>query len=127
MFSTVSFVLTLYFREEIFHLFSHDGEALLLALPVLVIAAVVSYPEAFALIFAGMLQGSGRVLSVGGYTFVSMILRLSATAFFLYVLDLGLLGAWYALLLDQSFRAVCSYILVRRMDVHASVLEHNEF
>lgn len=127
VFSTVSFVLTLYFREEIFRLFSHDGEALLLALPVLVIAAVVSYPEAFALIFAGMLQGSGRVLSVGGYTFVSMILRLSATAFFLYVLDLGLLGAWYALLLDQSFRAVCSYILVRRMDVHASVLEHNEF
>ncbi|XOQ51854.1 MAG: hypothetical protein ACFWT7_00520 [Succiniclasticum sp.] len=126
IFSTISFVLTLCFREEIFRLFSRDGDALLLALPVLVLAAVVSYPEAFALAFAGILQGSGRVISVGRYTFVSMILRLTATAFFLYVLNLGLPGAWYALLLDQGFRAACSYFLVRHMNVCAAIREQND-
>ncbi|MBP3690810.1 MAG: hypothetical protein J6I74_05745, partial [Schwartzia sp.] len=41
------------------------------------------------------------------------------TAFFLYSADMGLLGAWIALFLDQSIRAACATLLVRRMQQDA--------
>ena len=37
------------------------------------------------------------------------------TAFFLYGLGLGLMGCWWALLLDQCIRASCATFLVRRL------------
>ena len=40
------------------------------------------------------------------------------TAFFLYVMDLGLLGTWLAIVLDQCIRAGCASLLLYRMKPH---------
>ena len=92
------------------------GAAILLAM---FVVAIVSYPEAQGLVCAGILRGSGKTAVVALYSFVSIaVLRPLLTAFFLYVMGLGLPGAWLALLLDQSIRAGCATFLVRRMQPH---------
>ena len=115
-FSVLSFLLTFFLREEIFALYSHEAETLALGGLIMVFVAAVSFPEAHALVCAGVLRGSGRTTQVALYSFVSVtILRPILTAFFLYELDMGLVGAWLSLAIDQSLRAVCAHLLLRRL------------
>jgi putative MATE family efflux protein len=116
LFSLVSFALTFVLREEIFGLYSHEAELLPLGSLVMIFVAAVSFPEAHALVCAGVLRGSGRTSQVAAYSFVSIaFLRPLITAFFLQVLDLGLAGAWLALAIDQSLRASCASFLLWRL------------
>ena len=116
IFSLGSFLLTFLFREEIFSLYSGDGGAMELGSVILIFVAAVSFPEAHAMIAAGVLRGSGKALQVAAYSFVSItLLRPLVTAFFLYVLEMGLVGAWLALAIDQSIRAACAHFLLRRL------------
>ena len=106
----------LIFSDEIFSFYSKDPSLLAMSGTVMVIIAIVSFPEALAIWGAGVLRGSGRTAQVAAYSFVSItFLRPLVTAFFLYVLDMGLLGTWCALLLDQVIRAACATFLVARL------------
>ena len=116
IFSTISFLLTFIFRNEILSLYSNDAEILALGGVVMVIVAAVSFPEAHAMICAGVLRGNGKTNQVAIYSFVSItILRPIITAIFLYVLQLGLVGAWLALAIDQSLRAMISWNLLKNI------------
>ena len=116
LFSTLSFALTYALREEIFWIYTDDAAALPMGLMVLAFVAVVSFPEAHALVCAGILRGTGRTRDVAAYSFVSVtFLRPVVTALFLYTLDFGLMGVWLALAFDQSLRAGCSSVLVLRL------------
>ena len=122
IFSTMSFLLTFCLREEIFTIYSRDSEALALGIFILAFVALVSYPEAHAMICAGVLRGSGKTTQVAVYSFFSItILRPIITACFLYTLEWGLMGAWLALAIDQSIRAVCSHFLLHKYDMQAMV------
>lgn len=115
IFSTIACVLTYALRAEIFSIYSSD--ALLLPMGALIMAfvAVVSYPEAHAMVCAGVLRGSGRTTAVAAYSFVSIaFLRPIITYALIYTLDMGLPGAWLALAIDQSLRALCASFLVYR-------------
>lgn len=82
----------------------------------MLICAVVNFPAGHALVCAGILRGSGKTASVAAYAFVSItILRPIMTAFFLFVMGWGLVGAWCALLLDQCIRASCATVLLHRL------------
>ena len=116
LFSMVSFVLTFALREEIFSLYSHEAELLPLGAMIMIFVAAVSFPEAHAMVCAGVLRGSGQTSQVAAYSFVSIaFLRPLITAFFLQVLELGLAGAWLALAIDQSIRAGCASFLLWRL------------
>lgn len=116
IFSMVSFVLTACFREEIFSLYTSDASLLPLGSLVMFIVAMVSFPEAQQMVCAGILRGSGKSAHVAIYSFVSItVLRPIITAFFLYYLEMGLVGAWIALALDQSTRAICASFLLWRL------------
>lgn len=116
IFSLTAFLLTLFLREEIFSLYSKDGETAALGSAILIFVAVVSFPEAHAMVSAGVLRGTGKTAQVAVYSFVSItILRPILTAVFLYVMNMGLYGAWLALAIDQSIRAVCAHALLRRI------------
>ena len=116
MFSVASFVLTFIFRNEILSCYTDDAQVLALGSVVMVIVAAVSFPEAHAMICAGILRGSGKTSQVAAYSFVSItVLRPLITAFMLYVLNLGLAGAWLALAIDQSLRAMISWNLTGRL------------
>ena len=114
--STAVCGLVLLFSKEIFSFYSSDPSLLALSGTVMVIIALVSYPEALAIWGAGILRGSGHTAQVAAYSFVSItFLRPLVTAFFLYILDMGLIGTWCALLLDQIIRCTCATFLVSRL------------
>ncbi len=116
IFSTVSFVLTAVFREQIFGIYTNDPEAIAMSGMIMLLVAFVSYPEAHAIVCAGILRGSGQTAVVALYSFILItVLRPLMTAFFLYYLELGLTGAWLALILDQGIRSVCSSFLLQRI------------
>lgn len=116
LFSTVSFIITLVFKEQLFSIYSSDPESLALSAVVMVIVAIISYPEAQAIVTAGILRGSGQTKTVAVLSFALVtVLRPLMTAFFIYYLELGLLGAWLAVFLDQSIRAVCYSVCLRRL------------
>lgn len=106
----------LFFSDEIFSIYSPDPSLHVMAAAIMVFIALVSYPEAIALWGAGILRGSGQTAQVAAYSFLSItFLRPLMTAFFIYVLDMGLIGTWCALLLDQVIRASCASFLVSRL------------
>ena len=120
IFSSVSFAFIFLLREPIFKIYSDDPAALAMSGIIMFLVALVGFPEAQGLVCAGILRGSGKTGVVALYSFVSIaVLRPLLTAFFLYAADLGLLGAWIALFLDQSIRAACATFLVRRMQQDA--------
>ena len=107
----------LFFGSDIFALFSDDASSLEIASVIMLFVAAVSFPEAHAILSAGILRGSGKAAQVAGYSFLSItFLRPLMTAFFIYVLDLGLIGCWCALLLDQFIRASCATVLLYRLE-----------
>ena len=114
--STAACGSILFFSDEIFSIYSPDPSLHVMAAAIMVFIALVSYPEAIALWGAGILRGSGQTAQVAAYSFVSItFLRPLMTAFFIYVLDMGLIGTWCALLLDQVIRASCASFLVSRL------------
>ena len=111
--STVACLFIFLFSKEIFSFYSSDPALLAMSGTIMIFIAFVSYPEAIALWGAGVLRGSGQTGKVAAYSFLSItFLRPLMTAFFLYVLDMGLIGTWCALFLDQLIRASCASLLV---------------
>ncbi len=118
--SAVACAATLLFREEIFGLYSTDAASIEIASVIMIFVAVVSFPEAHALLLSGILRGSGKTGAVAAYSFISItFLRPLVTAFLLYVMDMGLYGCWCALILDQTIRAACATLLVNRLERNA--------
>ncbi len=114
--SCLACAATVFFRKEIFGLYSADTASVEMASVIMIFVAVVSFPEAHALLLSGILRGSGKTSQVAAYSFVSItFLRPLITAILLYELDMGLYGCWCALLLDQTIRAACASVLVRRL------------
>lgn len=115
VFSSLAFLIIFFFHQEIFRIYSSDPSAMALADTIMIIVALVSFPEAHAIVCAGILRGVGKTALVASYSFVLItIIRPLMTAFFLYGLMLGTFGAWLAVLLDQSARALCSGYLLHR-------------
>lgn len=114
--STAACGSILFFSDEIFSIYSPDPSLHVMAAAIMIFIALVSYPEAIALWGAGILRGSGQTAQVAAYSFLSItFLRPLMTAFFIYVLDMGLIGTWCALFLDQVIRAACASFLVSRL------------
>lgn len=117
-FSLLAAVLTAVFSTSIIGFYDRDPAVITMGTPIMLFVAAVSFPEALALIFAGVLRGSGKTGQVAMCYFVSVtFLRPIFTAFLLYLLGLGILGAWIALAFDQCLRAAASGFLVRRVRV----------
>lgn len=113
IFSTGAFLITFFLREEIFGIYSHDAALIPLGSLIIAYVAVVSFPEAYQMVCAGILRASGKTMQVAAYSFVSItILRPIITYIFLYEFYMGLEGAWISLVLDQSMRAACAAVLL---------------
>lgn len=93
---------------KLYHL---EGTELVLGLDIMILVALVSFPEAQAMTHAGILRGIGRTGYVAKYSLISIaILRPIVTYLLTYPFGMKLYGAWIALLLDQTIRAVFSVI-----------------
>lgn len=108
----------LYFllRAPLLQFYHLSGNNLELGCQIMLFVAVVNIPEAWAMVHAGILRGLGRTGFVAAYCLVSIaVVRPILTFLLVHRLQLGLYGAWIALTLDQSTRAVCSMLGVRRL------------
>ena len=77
---------------------------------------VVSIPETWSLLCAGMLRGLGQIRYVAVYSLVSIaLIRPVLTWLLCYGLQWGLYGAWISLMLDQTMRASCAYGRLQRL------------
>ncbi|MFM7204734.1 MAG: MATE family efflux transporter [Myxococcota bacterium] len=106
----VSVLLTLLFffaGVPLSALFTDSKEVIVLSAMVLKINAIISLPQSVFTVVAGGLRGAGdtrypmMAAAVG-----SLGVRVSLACVFVLWLELGLLGAWYAALLDQMIRAI---------------------
>ena len=114
IFSTAAFLLTYVLRSEIFSIYARDPELLPLGSLIIAYVAVVSFPEAYQMVCAGILRASGKTTQVAVYSFVSItILRPIITYILLYEFHMGLEGAWLSLAIDQTMRALCAAALLR--------------
>ncbi|WP_296954594.1 MATE family efflux transporter [uncultured Dialister sp.] len=111
--SAISCGVTWIFSTEIFSFYSTAPDALAMSGIIMLFVAIVSFPESIALWGSGILRGSGYTGTVAAYSFMSVaVIRPIMTAIFLYVFDMGIVGTWIALLLDQCIRAACSSYMV---------------
>ena len=114
VFSVAAFLPTFVFREEIFSIYANDPALMSLGSLIIAYVAVVSFPETYQMVCAGILRASGKTSQVAAYSFLSItVLRPIITYILLYEFHMGLEGAWLSLLLDQSMRAVCAAVLLR--------------
>lgn len=105
----IGFCLFFFFRQDIVSLFSKDPQVIEIGSKIMIIVAVVSFPQTLSLVHSGVLKGAGDTKYVAHYSFLIIaIMRPLLTYILLFKLDLGLTGAWIALLCDQSLRALAA-------------------
>lgn len=116
IFSAVSFLICFIFRDTILSFYTRDKAVAEIGSIIMIFVAAVSFPEAHAMICAGVLRGSGKTGQVALYSFISItVIRPLLTAFLIYRMNLGVYGAWISLAFDQTMRAVCSSIFLKRL------------
>lgn len=104
------------FGESLFLLYQADDDVIQLGKVVLIFVAFVSFPEAQALVCAGILRGLGYTSLVAKYFLISVaIIRPIITWILCYYLKIGLFGAWIALMIDQLTRAFCATYYVKKI------------
>lgn len=109
-----AFLIYAVFRIPLMELYDPTPEVLQLGSVIMLFVAAVSFPEAHGLICAGTLRGAGMTRFVAVYSLISIaIVRPILTWILCFYYGLGLYGAWGALLIDQSTRAICAAIGVR--------------
>ncbi|MER2110318.1 MAG: MATE family efflux transporter [Desemzia incerta] len=96
----------LFIGSEFFvSLYSNDPQIIHNASTALKIIAVVQPFQTHQLIVAGSLRGAGDTMFPLISTFVGvLIVRVISAYFFVFVLNLGLVGAWMGIVLDQFLR-----------------------
>ena len=97
-------------RVPLLRFYHLKGDELFIGSQIMLFVAVISIPEVWAMIHAGMLRGMGHTGFVATYSLISIaIIRPILTYILIYPLGLGVHGAWVALSIDQSSRAICSH------------------
>jgi len=98
-------ILFFFFSEQFMFLFSDDPEVIELGAICLKVVAFAQIPMATHFIFAWGLRGAGDTRPVFYATAVSTwVGRLGGAYLFVIVLDMGLMGAWMAQVVDWTMR-----------------------
>ena len=107
-FSAILFALFALGGEFLMSLFSDDAGVINEGINILFIVALVSLTQTSQLIFTGSLRGAGDTKFNAIVSFFSMDIIRPATAFVLcHIFNIGVIGAWVGLMLDQYIRFVC--------------------
>lgn len=105
--SMVGLVTYFGLRHIVFDFFTQDSAVWQLGSEIMILMAVASFPQAFQLVYSGVLKGAGDNFYVMKYSlFVIAIFRPIITYLLCFTAGLGLYGAWVALLIDQSLRMI---------------------
>ena len=104
------------FNKLILGIFTHDAAVMDLGSKILIVVALVSFPQTFSLVNSGVLKGAGDTRFVAAYSFIIIaVFRPILTYILIFVFDMGVFGAWAALFVDQSLRAIAASIRFHSM------------
>ena len=93
------------FGRDIFRLFSDDPEILDYGIVIMDFIAVIVFLQVAQVIYSGCLRGGGDTKFVALVSLISVAcIRPFSGWLFVYPLNMGLIGAWLGLLLDQTLR-----------------------
>jgi len=117
----IGFVLSLFvcaafiiFKKQFMEIFTSDPDVIALGCKILIITAFCSIPQTFALIYSGVLRGAGDTKYVTMYSLLDIaILRPVLTWFLCWKLNMGVYGAWFAMITDQTIRMLASGLRFR--------------
>lgn len=110
VFATFLFIMFFFGRHFIIELFTNDAEVIAMGADLIIIIAFTCYFQSSNLVFAGCLRGAGDTVYVAMMSLISVaILRPFTSWFFCYPCNLGLLGAWFGVLIDQVSRVFFTY------------------
>ncbi len=113
--SAVLSVIFLLLGRPIYLSFSREEEIVNIGVIVLYFIAVIVFIQTQQVISSGCLRAAGDARYVAVVSFVSVtVIRPIFSYLLCYVLDLGLIGAWLAILTDQFTRMVCVGIRVKK-------------
>ena len=105
--SVVLFILFFFGRRELVGIFNRDIDILNLGSKVMIIVAIVTFFQTTQTVFLGCLRGAGDTKFVAKISFVSIgIIRPIVAWIFVNPLNLGLIGAWFSLAMDQIIRCL---------------------
>ncbi len=107
---TATGVILFVFSDGLMSLFTPDAAVIALGGQVLRVVAFAQPMQAFSIIYSGALRGAGNsrwpfYISLVGVWGIRLVLG----CLFVFVLHLGLAGAWLAMLIDLCFRGVASW------------------
>lgn len=102
----------LVFPAPLLRLYTNDAAVVAAGIIALRVVAFMQLPEAVGFVLSGALRGAGDTKSVLYITAAGVwAVRLGTSLVFVYLLDLGLFGAWLAMALDWVFRS--GYLILR--------------
>lgn len=105
----LGFFLFLFLGPNLMSLFNKDREIIELGAQITIILAIVSFPQSLSLTHSGVLKGAGDTKYVARYSLIIIaIFRPFLTYILVYILEMGLMGDWISLLVDQSLRSLAA-------------------
>ncbi len=103
--STFIAILFFFFGEHIATLYTNDIEVIKESGKILKMIAIIQPFQSSQLILAGGLRGAGDTIWTLISTFIGiLIVRVALAYYFVMSLEMGLTGAWLAMLIDQFIR-----------------------
>ena len=97
-------------RHILIDIYTDDTEVIKLGSNIIIILAIASFPQAIQLVCSGVLKGAGDSFYVMIYSlFVIAIFRPILTYVLCFKFNMGLYGAWIAVMTDQSLRMLFAY------------------
>ncbi len=107
-FSAILFAIFTLGGEFLIRLFSDDIAVINEGVNILIIVAFVSLAQVSQIIFTGSLRGAGDTRFNAVVSFFSIDIIRPTLAFVLcHIFHIGVIGAWFALMLDQYTRFIC--------------------
>lgn len=107
-FSTLLFAFFTLGGRFLMMLFSNDALVIEEGIKILIIVAFVSLAQVSQIIFTGSLRGAGDTKFNAIVSLFSIDIVRPMLAFLLcHVFEIGVIGAWFALMLDQYTRFIC--------------------
>ena len=107
-------IIFLVFNRQIMDIFTDDKSVIEMGSGVIMLLGVVQPMQAVQFTLTGALRGAGDTLFAAVISLITICgVRLVVGYIMMYVLGMGLIGAWFALITDQAIRTSC--ICVRYM------------
>lgn len=109
--STVIFFMFIFGQYFLVSLFTNDKQVIEEGAKILIIMAFTTHIQTSQVIVSGCLRGAGDTKYIAVVSFISVALvRPTLTWILCFPVGLGLIGAWIALLLDQSMRFISVFL-----------------